>query len=142
MRTLRAARQPKGQHQVCIYAFEEHRLAFPLLVRASDKGAFHIPRQRRRLAADFGLRLSGLPALSLWHVLLPHQPPLFFHEDNQAMIHVVTTGRNPTMRYLHRTHRVSVSWLHEVYKRDDVVLMYEDSAKMAADIYTKGFTDG
>ena len=45
------------------------------------------------------------------------------------------------MRYLGRTHGVQVSWLHEVCKKDDIVLMYEDSAKMAADIYTKGFTD-
>ena len=93
------------------------------------------------MAADFGSRLSGLPALDLWHVLLPHKPPLVFHEDSQAMIHVINTGRNPTMRYLMRTHRVSVSWLHERFKGADSVLMYEDSAKMAADIYTKGFID-
>ncbi len=82
-----------------------------------------------------------MPAMDLYDMLFPPGYPKIVHEDNQAMIHVVTTGRNPTMRYLHRTHRVSVSWLHEVCKRDDVVLMYEDSAKMAADIYTKGFTD-
>ena len=57
------------------------------------------------------------------------------------MIQVINTGRNPSMRYLHRTHRVSVSWLHEVFKGDNIVLMYEDSAKMAADICTKGFVD-
>ncbi len=57
------------------------------------------------------------------------------------MIQVITTGRNPSMRYLHRTHRVSVSWLHEVFKGDQTVLMYEDSAKMAADIYTQEFVD-
>ena len=63
---------------------------------------------------------------------------MVFHEDNQAMIHVINTGRNHTMRYLLRTHRVSVSWLHERFKGVDIVLMYEDSANMAADIYTKG----
>ena len=57
------------------------------------------------------------------------------------MIHVINTGRNPTMRYLLRTHRASVSWLHEVFKGADIVLMYEDSSKQAADIYTKGFDD-
>ena len=56
------------------------------------------------------------------------QPPLLFHEDNQAMIRVVATGKNPTMRYLVRTHRVSVAWLHDVcqLKRDtDGIRGYE-----------------
>ena len=66
------------------------------------------------MAADFGLRTDGLLPLSLWRVLLPHHPPLLFHEDNQATIRVVSTGKNPTVRYLARTHRVSVAWLHAV----------------------------
>ena len=44
------------------------------------------------VAADYGLRTDGLPALSLWRVLSPHQPPLLVHEDNQAMIRVVATA--------------------------------------------------
>lgn len=94
------------------------------------------------MSADFALRLCGLPALELWHRLLPHKPPLLFHEDNQAMINIVNTGKNPTMRYLRRTHRVSVSWLHERFANDDLILVYEVSCRMAADIYTKAFTDG
>ena len=60
------------------------------------------------------------------------------HEDNSAMIRVVESGRNPTMRYLHRTHRVSVAWLHEQLSsgRDGVELIYEDTTRMAADIFT------
>ena len=57
------------------------------------------------------------------------------------MIRVIETGRNPTMRYLHRTHRVSVGWLHERFSEDDLNLVYELTSKMAADIYTKAFTD-
>jgi hypothetical protein len=102
----------------------------------------HSTPEAEIVAGDFSLRMCGLPALDLWHTLLPHKPPIMFHEDNQAMINVVTTGKNPTMRYLRRTHRVSVSWLHERFKGDDITLVYEVSAKMAADIYTKAFTDG
>ena len=68
-------------------------------------------------SADFALRLCGMPALDLWHTLLPHRPALLFHDDNQAMISVVRSGRNPTMRYLKRTHGVSVAWLHERFKQ-------------------------
>ena len=57
------------------------------------------------------------------------------------MIRVLQTGRNSTMRYLHRTHRVSVARLHESLKRGDFMLLYEISAQMCADIYTKAFTD-
>ena len=57
------------------------------------------------------------------------------------MIRVVETGKNPTMRYLHRTHRISVAWLHEVFGQDFLDLCYEVSAKMCADIFTKAFTE-
>ena len=57
------------------------------------------------------------------------------------MIRAVETGRNPTMRYLARTHRVSVAWLHETFSRQNIGLMYEVSSKMCADIYTKAFTE-
>ena len=90
---------------------------------------------------DFALRHNGLPSLSLWQRLLPHAPGLHLHEDNQAMIRVVETGRNPTMRYIGRTHGVSVAWLHETFQRDELKLAYELSARMCADIFTKGFTE-
>ena len=57
------------------------------------------------------------------------------------MIRVTETGRNPTTRYLSRTHRVSVAWLHETFSHQDIDLVYEVSSKMCADIYTKAFTD-
>ena len=54
-----------------------------------------------------------IPALVLWDVIGPEMAVPMFHEDNQAMILVVMSGRNPTMRHLGRVNRVSVSWLHE-----------------------------
>ena len=57
------------------------------------------------------------------------------------MMTVVKSGRNPTMRYLKRIHRVSVAWLHERFKSNDFELVYEVSCRMAADIYTKAFSD-
>ena len=64
-----------------------------------------------------------------------------FHEDNQAAIRVCSTGRNPTMRHLGRTHGVQVSWLHERFLQGNLDLIYETIVGQAADIYTKGFTD-
>ena len=93
------------------------------------------------VALDAALRLLGLPGLGLWDTVLGRPSRLVVHEDNQAMMRVCQTGRNPTMRYLKRTHRTSVAWLHEVCSSDAVELCYTESALMAADIYTKAFTD-
>ena len=61
------------------------------------------------------------------------------------MIRVIETGRNPSMRYLHRTHRISIATLHEIItgQVSDTTINceYTTSAEMAADIFTKGFTD-
>eukprot|EP00969_Alexandrium_andersonii_P111125 4905443-Alexandrium_andersonii.AAC.1 len=62
---------------------------------------------------DYAMRHEGLPSHSLREVLLPAGHCLRAHEDNQAMMAIIKSGRNPTTRYLHRTHRVSVQWLHE-----------------------------
>ena len=93
------------------------------------------------VACDHAIRTCGLPAMVLWERLLPHKPKVYFHEDNMAMIQIMKHGRNPTMRHLARTHRISVAFLHEQFAEGDFQLCYEVSSRMAADIYTKGFTD-
>ena len=64
-----------------------------------------------------------------------------FHDDSQTMIRVAGTGRSPIMRFLARTHRVSVAWLHESFSQQNIGLMYEVSSRMCADICTKAFTE-
>ena len=55
------------------------------------------------------------------------------------MIGVVRSGRNPTKRHLERTHGISIASMHEHFQKIILVLTYEITAKMAADIHTKGF---
>ena len=78
-------------------------------------------------------------------VLLPTGYLGRFYEDNEAMIRVCLTGKNPTMRHLSRTHRISVAFLHEWFgnpeTKQNVVLEYCKTDAMSADIYTKAFTD-
>ena len=40
-----------------------------------------------------------------------------------------------------RAHVPGIAWLHEQCKGEDVVVQYVTTTRMAADIYTKGFTD-
>ena len=114
---------------------------FPVAGVSKRQGCVsHSTPEAEIVAGDTALRLCGLPFLTLWAALLPNKVELITHEDNQAMINVVRTGRNPTMRYIGRTHGVSVAWLHERFKDPSVRLIYEKSDRMCADIYTKAFT--
>ena len=63
------------------------------------------------------------------------------HEDSDVCIRVCRTGRNQTMRHLGRTHGITIAWLHEQYKAGAYSLEYEPSASMAADIFTKSFSN-
>ena len=101
----------------------------------------HSTPEAEVVSADTAVRTIGLPALDLWDILSSTKGNLCLYEDNQAMISVVRSGRNPTMRYLERTHGVSVAWLHEIFQADHIALVYEITGKMAADIYTKGYDD-
>ena len=61
------------------------------------------------------------------------------------MIRICKSGRNLTMRHLGRAHRISIASLYEQLgdpdRKNNISLFYEESYKMAADIYTKHFTD-
>ena len=86
--------------------------------------------------------MYGIPAVEFWSQVLERPDlKLYFHEDNTTMIRVMETGRNFQMRYTTRTQRLPIAWMHERFKADDLVLAYELSARMAADIFTKAFTD-
>lgn len=84
-----------------------------------------------------------IPALSLWQTLGPSMRTHMFHEDNPAMIMVVTSGGNPTMRHLGRVHRVCVRLLHERHGdrpgKGKCILFYDDIETMHDDIDTKAF---
>ena len=99
----------------------------------------HSTPEAEIVAAAWALRREGIPALQLWEVVLQDKQELQFHEDNQSMIRVCETGRNPTMRHLNRTHGVFISWLTERFDEDSYRLFYERSAKQSGDIYTNMF---
>ena len=77
----------------------------------------------------------------MWQVLLPHKPKTYFLEDNLAMLQCIKSGRNPTMRHLLRTHRMSVGFCHELYSDGAIVFAHEAGTNMPPDIFTKMFSD-
>ena len=113
---------------------------FPLSGGSKRQGCVsHSTPEAEIVAADVTLRTMGLLALSIWETMTGKSPKLLFHDDNQGMIGVVRSGKNPTMRHLERTHGISITSMHEHFKKSNYVLMYEVTSKMAADIRTKGF---
>ena len=66
---------------------------------------------------------------------------LAFHDDNEAMVQVMNTGNNPTMRHIGRVHGVSIAFMHQEFMKAYTALGYIKTAKMAADIHTKAYSD-
>ena len=48
----------------------------------------------------------AMPALRLMERILGKEPKFVFFDDNKAMISVVRSGKNPTMRHQERSHGV------------------------------------
>ena len=55
-----------------------------------------------------------LPLQSLISTLLQRDVPAEIHEDNQACIISIQKGFSPAMRYIGRTHQISLEFLHEI----------------------------
>ena len=103
----------------------------------------HSTPEAELVAADYVVRSLGVPMMDLAQVILSRPPVLHFHEDNQAAIAVIRSGRNPTMKHMGRTHNVSLAWLHERFVDEASLykLHYERSERMRADVFTKGFVN-
>ena len=115
---------------------------FPLAGLSKRQGCLsHSTPEAEIVAADFAMTRLGLPAITLWQQLGGKDPNFVFYDDNQTMIGVVRTGKNPAMRHLERTRGISIGWMHSVFQEGYVSLAYEVTAKMAADIHTKSFKD-
>ena len=111
---------------------------FPLSGSSKRQGCVsHSTPEAEIVAADVAMRAMGTRALKLLQRILKKSPNFVFYDDNKAMIGVVRSGRNPTMRHLERSHGVCISWMHEMFTRDYMHLAYEVTDRMAADIYTK-----
>ena len=118
---------------------------FPLAAVSKKQTSVSTSTPEAELTALFYMvRNLGLPATELWSVLLDRKVLVNIFEDNQAVLQIVRTGKNMTMRHFERTHRVPVAWLHELYhenKDEFFTLHFAKSEEMVADLFTKAFSD-
>ena len=141
---LKTSKSTSGTY-LCLRS-DEGKTHFPLSSQSqSQKCQSHSTPEAELVAMDGAVRRVGIPSLYIWNCILEREEwnklVLDCHEDNSAMIQVVTHGRNPRMRHLGRTHGNSISLLHELFKRDEFNLIKCPTESMCADIFTKGFTD-
>ena len=100
------------------------RSYFPLSgISKKQSSVSHSTPEAEIVAMDLAVRAEGIPALTIWEVISrATKAQLHFLEDNSAALRVVQTGKNPTMRHMGRTHKVSLQWLHERFKEGDMSL--------------------
>jgi hypothetical protein len=116
---------------------------FPLTAKSAKQSCVSTSTpEAEAVSAAEALRTCGLPALDLWDTLLGKPTKLIFEEDNTSFIRIMETGGNSVaLRHMNRTHGINLCWLAEVFKNRQVELRYCKSTEMAADIFTKAFTN-
>ena len=94
------------------------------------------------VAEDTVLRQMSVPSLDIWDILLQKGYKNLrgvLREDNDACIKVIQSGRNPTMRHMHRVRGVSIRVLHEIAGKGKessfVDVLYTPTEDMKADMF-------
>jgi hypothetical protein len=100
----------------------------------------HSTLEAEIIAADHAMRAEDIPTLSLLDTIFERKVHLRMMGDNEAMIKICHSGKNPTLRYLNRTHKVGVAWLMEVFNLPKSDIYKIDAKLQAADIGTKRIT--
>ena len=87
-------------------------IMFPItgISRTQTAAAVSTP-EAEMAAGNTGVVYELLPARDVCDVILPKNYKSMHLANNSAMIRVVQSGRNPTMRHLARVHRVNIASL-------------------------------
>ena len=84
-----------------------------------------------------GVVSEAILASILWTLVLGRDIKTKIYEDNQATITVVRKGYSKKLKHIFRTHKVKLGSLKEVCVNDNTELVYIETKKQAADIFTK-----
>ena len=68
---------------------------------------------------------------------------LIIAEDTEATIQILLKGRSTKMQHVHRTHRVNLDWLYEVFTSSNTRcrLRYVSTKHQIADMHMKAITN-
>ena len=85
------------------------------------------------------IKSDGLPIASLMEFLLGRDIIMEVMEDNTAAIQAAKAGYSSKFRHLHRSKRIDLGWLGEVFEDSRNRLLYGDTATHKGDLLTKEF---
>ena len=91
------------------------------------------------VAASYTLRRESLPIQTLFLEITVRVLPVVHRIDNTQAIRAIEVGYSKKLRYLPRTHRVSVGFLNECCKNEELrlTIKYCPTTDMKADLFTK-----
>jgi ribosomal protein L40E len=114
--------------------------SFPLSWRSSQQTcSSSSTAEAETVSLSMGLRTEGFPTQMLFEEILGNKICLECLVDNSQAISAVRKGYSKKLRHLQRTHRVSISFLHEMVNSEMVNLKVEycDSTSHKGDLFTK-----
>ena len=94
------------------------------------------------IALSTCLRQHALPIQLLMKQLLGKPVELKVHENNSATIAAIAKGYSPALRYLRRTQRIDIGFLHEVFEMDENTLEKAATSDHRGDMFTKPLGQG
>ena len=91
------------------------------------------------VAASASLRKEGIPLQVLFEALLGKRLPIVLNLDNTQAISAISKVYSKRLRYLSRTHRVSIGVIHECVQDQEmaITVAYCPTDRQKADIFTK-----
>lgn len=80
---------------------------------------------------------EAIPVVQLFETALGRRVDLQVCEDNTATMQVVQRGYSPKLRHISRTHKVNLGSLAEFFEDKHNKLVYTETSRQCADIFTK-----
>ena len=99
----------------------------------------HSTTESELVSASKMMREHALPQQILWETMLQRQVAVSVREDNESTIAVIESGFSPQLRHIAKTHRISLSVVHEACQPGNLVnVEHIASALQKGDMLTKG----
>ena len=122
---------------VALFVRSENGLYPPVCSSKKQKCAQNSTTEAELVALNYGINQYGIPTADLWSQLLGREVQLSVFCDNSATVHIVTSGKNQSLRYLHRVHSLAISQLHEKLNMNLFEIQHVPGTHMLADGVTK-----
>ena len=89
------------------------------------------------VALNDGSYGDALRIQTVLEMILGRSIPLVLHEDNQACVHILRSGRNAKLKLMNRAHKIPIAAIHESVQTLGLDLRYTESTDQFADLFTK-----